>query len=115
MFRRAASLLILAGLLAATLPSAAQAARKTFVLRSAPVAIGGFDVEFPKLFVPAPKVDGYVVGMDARLVDTRGRAVTIRDVMLHHTVFYRRGAPDSQSDCAGKSQEAFYGTGEEDE
>jgi hypothetical protein len=115
MFRQAASLLILAGLLAAALPAAAQAARKTLVLRSAPVAMGGFNVEFPKLFVPAPKLDGYVVGMDARLVDTHGRAVTIRDVMLHHTVFYRRGVPDSQSDCAGKAQEAFYGTGEEKE
>jgi hypothetical protein len=107
--------LILAGVLAATLPAAAQAARRTVVLRSAPVQMGGFNVEFPKFFVPAPKLDGYVVGMEARLVDTHGRAVTIRDVMLHHTVFYRRGAPDSQSACAGKSQEAFYGTGEEDE
>ena len=115
MFRRAASLLILAGVLAAALPSAAQAARRTLVLRSAPVAMGGYNVEFPKLFVPAPKLDGYVVGMEARLVDTRGKVVTIRDVMLHHTVFYRRGAPESKSVCAGKAQEAFYGTGEEDE
>ena len=60
-----------------------------------------------------PKLDGYVVGMDARLVDTRGKAVTIRDVMLHHVVFYKRISPASQSACAGKSQEGFYGTGEE--
>ena len=53
--------------------------------------------------------------MDARLVDMRGRPVTIRDVMLHHVVFYKRVAPASQSVCAGKTQEAFYGTGEEKE
>jgi Copper binding proteins, plastocyanin/azurin family len=115
MFRRTAFLLILAGILVGALPGAAQAARKTVVLRSAPVAMGGFNVEFPKLWVPTPKRDGYVVGMDARLVDTRGKAVTIRDVMLHHVVFYKRIAPASQSACAGKSQEAFYGTGEEKE
>jgi len=113
MFRRTALLLILAGILAGALPGAAQAARKTVVLRSAPVAMAGFNVEFPKLWVPTPKLDGYVVGMDARLVDTRGKAVTIRDVMLHHVVFYKRISPASQSACAGKSQEGFYGTGEE--
>ena len=113
MLRRTALLLILAGILAGALPGAAQAARKTVVLRSAPVAMAGFNVEFPKLFVPTPKLDGYVVGMDARLVDTKGKPVTIRDVMLHHVVFYKRIKPASQSVCAGKAQEAFYGTGEE--
>ena len=78
MLRRTALLLILAGILAGALPGAAQAARKTVVLRSAPVAMAGFNVEFPKLFVPTPKLDGYVVGMDARLVDTRGKAGEIR-------------------------------------
>ena len=113
MLRRTALLLILAGILAGVLPGAAQAARKTVVLRSAPVAMAGFNVEFPKLWVPTPKLDGYVVGMDARLVDTKGKPVTIRDVMLHHVVFYKRVKPASQSACAGQSQEAFYGTGEE--
>jgi hypothetical protein len=113
MLRRTALLLILAGILADVLPGAAQAARKTVVLRSAPVAMAGFNVEFPKLWVPAPKLDGSVVGMDARLVDTHGKAVTIRDVMLHHVVFYKRTRPASPSVCAGNSQEAFYGTGEE--
>jgi len=95
------------------LPGAAQAARKTVVLRSAAVAMAGFNVEFPKLWVPAPKLDGSVVEMDARLVDTHGKPVTIRDVMLHHVVFYKRTRPASPSVCAGNSQEAFYGTGEE--
>jgi len=58
MFRRTALLLILAGILAGALPGAAQAARKTVVLRSAPVAMAGFNVEFPKLWVPTPKLDG---------------------------------------------------------
>src|SRR3954471_21403845 len=106
MFRRAASLLILAGVLAATLPAAAQAARRTVVLRSAPVAVGGFNVEFPKLWVPTPKLAGDVVGMNARLVHPRSKAVTIRDVMLHPVVSYKRIEPASQSACAGRSQEA---------
>jgi len=85
------------------------------VLRSAPVAMGGYNVEFPKLFVPAPKLDGYVVGMEARLVDTRGKVVTIRDVMLHHIVFHRKRHADIRGACTNRNAEPFYGTGEENQ
>jgi plastocyanin len=97
------------------LAPAAHAERRTFVYRSAPVTMGQFNVEFPKQFVKAPARDGYVVGMSARLVDTHGRAVTIRDVMLHHLVFFRRRPDPAASVCSGKQQEAFYGTGEENQ
>jgi hypothetical protein len=45
MLRRAASPLILAGALVGLLGGTAHAARKTVVLRSAPVAVGGFAVD----------------------------------------------------------------------
>ena len=52
--------------------------------------MGGFNVEFPKLWVPTPKLDGYVVGWTRGWSTRAGRPVTIRDVMLHHVVFYKR-------------------------
>src|SRR3954469_24543330 len=99
----------------AALAPVARAERRVFVYRSTPVAMGQFNVEFPKQWVKAPARDGYIVGMSARLVDTRGRVVTIRDVMLHHLVFFPRRPDPSASACTGKSQEAFYGTGEENQ
>lgn len=104
---------VLAGVLWAALATAAHAGQRTFVYRSAPITMGQFNVDFPREWVKAPPRDGYIVGMNARLVDMRGRAVTIRDVMLHHVVFFRRRSDPAASACAGKLQEAFYGTGEE--
>src|SRR4051794_29687864 len=97
----------------AALAPVARAERRVFVYRSTPVAMGQFNVEFPKQWVKAPPRDGYIVSMSARLVDTRGRVVTIRDVMLHHVVFFRRRFQSTASACTGARQEAFYGTGEE--
>src|SRR3954470_20636643 len=96
-------------------PCTAHAATRTMTLKYGPVAMGGFNVEFPKVLVRAPGVDGYVVGMHADLVDARGRTVTIRDVMLHHTVFFQHQRTAGLNDCGARRQEAFYGTGEEDE
>jgi len=108
---------LVAGVLVSALlwPSAALAARRTFTLRTGPVAMGAYNVAFPRVEVPAPGVDGYVIRMSARLVDGRGRPVTIHDVMLHHTVFFRRRQDPHPSSCTGLRQEAFYGTGEENE
>lgn len=53
--------------------------------------------------------------MHARLVDRRGKPVTIRDVMMHHIFFHRRRAAATNHPCAGRQSEAFYGTGEEDQ
>ncbi len=52
--------------------------------------MAGFNVKLPKAKVPAPRVNGYIVHMNAELVNSQGRRVTIRDVMLHHLVFHRR-------------------------
>ena len=69
----------------------AQAETRTLTLRYGPVHMGGYNVEFPKAAVDAPKLNGYVTYMTASLVDKRGKPITIRDVMLHHLVFHRRG------------------------
>ena len=95
------------------LPATAQASTRTYTLRSGPIPMGGFNVRFPKLRVPAPRTDGYLTHMSVRLVDRRGRPVTIRDVMLHHIVFHRRGRPSARGDCSNAGGEPIYGTGEE--
>jgi hypothetical protein len=96
-------------------PAVAPAATKTLTFRYGPVAMGNFNVEFPKDAIDTPGVDGYVTRMHADLVDARGRIVTIRDVMLHHTVFFQKDPSVGLNDCGATQQEAFYGTGEEDE
>ncbi len=108
--RRTVALLILVAL---TLPSAAQAGTRTYTLRYGPVRMGGFDVKFPRAAVRAPRVDGYVTHMTVGLVDAHGRPVTIRDVMLHHVVFHRRGRATVRGDCSNPGGESIYGTGEE--
>src|SRR4051794_2047112 len=112
--RRGAVAVIVAAI-ALAVPAAAPAATKTLTFRYGPIAMGAFNVEFPKVWVRAPAVDGYVVGMHADLSDARGRHVTIRDVMLHHTVFFQDTRSPGVNRCGARGQEAFYGTGEEDE
>lgn len=54
--------------------------------------------------------------MSTKLVDGRGRPISIRRVMLHHVVFVNRGRPGGPrkaSSCKGRGGEPFYGTGEE--
>src|SRR4051812_9444035 len=108
-------IVVLAVLAWAGLAPVARAERRVFVYRSALVAMSEFNVEFPKQWVKAPPRDGYIVGMSARLVDAHGRVVTVRDVMLHHVVFFRRRFEPTASACTGARQEAFYGTGEENQ
>ena len=104
-------------LLAALVPASAQARSETFTLKSKPFALSGFQTSFPKVDVPTPRRSGYVTRMDAWLVDSRGRRVTIRDVMLHHIVFLnngRAGGPPKNTSCPGRGGgEPFWGTGEE--
>jgi plastocyanin len=99
--------------LAATLAGSAQAATRTYTLRYGPIRMGNFNVAFPKANVKAPRVDGSIVGMTVGLVDRRGRAITIRDVMLHHVVFHRRAHLTKRGPCSTAGAEPIYGTGEE--
>ena len=100
-------------LLGAAAPAAAKL--KTYTLRHGPVAMGGFNVRFANPVVRSPRVDGYIVRMHARLVDAKGRRVTVSDVMLHHVVFRRRWRPRARRECSSPTGEAFYGSGEENQ
>ena len=114
MIRPMVRLLLAVGILLA-LAAPARADTRTLTLRYGPVHMGGYNVEFPKAAVKAPKVNGYVTYMTASLVDQRGRPITIRDVMLHHLVFHRSGPRPELGPCTSRSGEAIYGTGEENE
>ena len=46
------------------------------------------------MLAESPKVDGYVVGMEAEVVDAQGRVQGRDKVMLHHIVFAKIGVPD---------------------
>src|SRR4051812_13355361 len=113
MLHRSAFALVALILLALAAP--ARAATRTVTLEYGPVHMGGYNVEFPKAAVDAPKLDGYVTHMTASLVDKRGEPITIRDVMLHHLVFHRDGPRPELGPCTSRSGEAIYGTGEENE
>ena len=93
----------------------AEASVHTYTMRHGPVLMGGFNVKYPRGDVPVPPVDGSIVRMHARLVDARGRRVTIRDVMLHHIVFHRVRRSNLRGQCTNRRAEPFYGTGEENQ
>ena len=105
--------LLIAVLALFVLAPAASAKLKTYTLRYGPVRMSGFNVKFPKAKVPTPRVNGYIVHMNADLVNSKGRKVTIRDVMLHHLVFHRKRESKVRNACSSPHGEAFYGTGEE--
>jgi len=96
----------------------AYAAERTVVRRSPGFLVGPFQTLKPKVFVPSPGIDGHITRMHVRLVDARGRPVTIRNVMLHHTVFVKRGRFRNyrEAKCgADRKGQPIYGTGEENQ
>ncbi|MDQ3676686.1 MAG: hypothetical protein M3401_07780 [Actinomycetota bacterium] len=102
--------------IALALAPPSSAAVRTYKLRHGPVTLGSFQTKYPVPIVRTPKRSGYVVGMNSRLVDRRGRPISIKRVMLHHVVFINGGhpgGPDKLSSCPGRRGEPFYGTGEE--
>ena len=62
------------------------------------------------MLAESPAVDGYVVGMEAEVVDAQGRVQGRDKVMLHHIVFAKIGVPDYT--CGGAA-ERFFAEGEE--
>jgi hypothetical protein len=102
-------------------PGGARAGDQTLVFRSHPITIAGFGVNQGTQVVPSPKVDGYVTGMSADLVDAAGHSIPVSRVMLHHAVFVKVGARDetckSFTDYDGNvspaSIQRFYEEGEE--
>src|SRR5438128_293994 len=119
--RRLARLCVLVGVGVLALPGHASAAVESLVFDSAPITVTSYEVARGIQLAPSPKVDGYVVGMSAEVVDVLGNPVPMHDVMLHHVVFAKVGAPDytcsSFQDYSGKSVpfpvQRFYAEGEE--
>src|SRR4051812_12671676 len=113
--RRPVKRLLIATFCAFALVAApAAAGTHTYTYRSRPFDMNSFQVRLPKVPVQAPQVTGYITAMRAYLVYDDGREVSIRDVMLHHSVFINHGRNPRQfkGSCEGRWGEPFYGTGE---
>jgi plastocyanin len=88
----------------------------TFVQRAGPFTVGSYGMFEDAVEVAPPPVNGAIVGMDARLVDTRGNVIPQHVAMLHHLVFTNGGPDNERGDRAcplSASRERFYGTSEE--
>jgi hypothetical protein len=78
-------------------------------VRQGPLAVPPYGVRFtsPRTRkVRAPRLDGWLVRMHARVVDAKGRPMPVRKVMLHHIVYKNQSGRDPV--CGGP--ESFYGT-----
>ena len=99
---------VAAGALAA--PALAHAEERTFTFTTPAISVEGYGVAQQPMFAESPSVDGYVVGMEAEVVDAAGRVQGRDKVMLHHIVFAKLGVPDYT--CGGFT-ERFFAEGEE--
>ena len=95
---------------ALALPALAHAEERTLTFTTPPISVEGFGVAQQPMLAESPAVDGYVVGMEAEVVDARGRVQGRDRVMLHHIVFAKIGVPDYT--CGGGA-ERFFAEGEE--
>jgi hypothetical protein len=119
--RLLARLSVLAGLAALILPGQAAAGVETLTFTAAPITVTKYEVARGVQLAPSPRVDGYVVGMSAEVVDVLGNPVAMQDVMLHHVVFAKLGVPDytcsNIEDYSGQptpfQAQRFYAEGEE--
>jgi plastocyanin len=126
---RASAAAAVASLVVLASAQAADAEPRQLTYRYGPIELGSFEVkqDDASYSIPKPDVDGFVVGMEADVVDEQDRPVPRQRTMLHHAVFLnlgrrigdRRDAScdrytllDSQSQLPGVV-ERFYGLGEE--
>lgn len=103
-------LLAVAAAAALAVPGLAQAETRTLTFTTPAITVEGYGVAQAPLLAESPQVDGYVVGMEAEVVDAQGRVQGRDKVMLHHIVFGKVGVPDYT--CGG-SIERFFAEGEE--
>jgi plastocyanin len=82
-----------AAVAALALAAPAAAREDTHTFRYGPLKVGPYGVNERSYQsgVPAPNVEGFLVGGSARLVDAAGRPVPISRVMLHHVIFSNAG------------------------
>ena len=107
---RISRLLLVAMAAALASPALAHAAERTLTFTTPAISVEGYGVAQQPMPAESPKVDGYVVGMEAEVVDAQGRVQGRDKVMLHHIVFAKLGVPDYT--CGGAA-ERFFAEGEE--
>ena len=101
-------------------PAAQPSGVRTFTFRQGPLTVGPYQVRYTSKAtknVQAPDVDGFIVGMHARVVDETGQPIPVKRLMLHHIVYKDLGRFDGERRdpvCGGRA-ESLYGNGEEDE
>lgn len=110
--------LVVIGLVTAA-PAAARI--KTVTVRHGPFTLDPYQVRFTSRanrWVRAPRMNGFITRMYARVVDARGRRMPVRRVMLHHVLYKNMGRSPGdrpQEAICGYTGESFYGTGEENQ
>jgi hypothetical protein len=120
--RGPAALLILALMVLLFIPLAgtADARIKKVVVRQGPLHVRGYQVRYTDRHtrrVRTPGMNGYIVKMFARVVDTHGRHISVKRIMLHHVLYKNMGRfpGDRREAICGARGESFYGTGEENQ
>ena len=107
---RSARLLTVLAAAALAAPALAHAEERTLTFTTPAISVEGYGVAQQPMLAESPNVDGYVVGMEAEVVDAQGRVQGRDKVMLHHIVFAKVGVPDYT--CGGAA-ERFFAEGEE--
>jgi plastocyanin len=107
---RIARVLIVTAAAALLSPALAHAKERTLTFTTPAISVEGYGVTQQPMYAESPSVDGYVVGMEAEVVDAAGTVQGRDKVMLHHIVFAKIGVPDYT--CGG-SAERFFAEGEE--
>ena len=107
---RIARLLITAAAVTLAAPTLAHAQERTLTFTTPAISVEGYGVAQQPMYAQSPSIDGYVVGMNAEVVDAAGRVQGRDKVMLHHIVFAKVGVPDYT--CGGLG-ERFFAEGEE--
>jgi hypothetical protein len=116
MWRGPALVATVVAVLASASPAAAEIVTVTH--RQGPYRLKPFQVRYTEKEtkeVEPPHLDGFVVGMHARVVDRAGRPMPVQRIMLHHIVYKDLGAHlgDRIDPVCGNRGESFYGSGEE--
>ena len=108
---RKACLSIVSVAAALAVPALAHAEERTLTFTTAPISVPAYGVAQQPMLAESPSVDGYVVGMEAEVVDANGKVQGRDKVMLHHIVFAKLGVPDFT--CGRQAAERFFAEGEE--
>ena len=83
--------LSIAAAAALAVPALAHAEERTLTFTTAPISVPAYGVAQQPMLAESPSVDGYVVGMEAEVVDANGKVQGRDKVMLHHIVFAKIG------------------------